>query len=81
MIAEPETQLTEKLPEQQLLKLEEATKDRQEKESPVLGSISKAAEPAGRKETAEKAEKAEKAAAQPKQLSQLVRKREVKEEL
>lgn len=77
MIAEPESQLTEKLPEQQLLKLEEATKDRQEKESPVLGSISKAAEPAGRKETAEKAEKA----AQPEQLSQLVRKREVKEEL
>ncbi|XP_041522377.1 protein disulfide-isomerase-like protein of the testis [Microtus oregoni] len=77
VIAEPETQLTEKLPEQQLLKLEEATRDRQEKESSVLGSISKAAEPAGRKETAEKAEKA----AQPEQLSQLVRKREVKEEL
>lgn len=77
MIAEPETQLIEKLPEQQLLKLEEATKDRQEKESPVLGSISKGAEPAGRKETAEKAEKE----AQPEQLSQLVRKQEVNEEL
>lgn len=77
MIAEPEIQLIEKLPEQQLLKLEEAAKDRQEKESPVLGSTSKAAEPAGRKETAEKAEKV----AQPEQLSQLARKREVKEEL
>lgn len=77
MIAEPEIQLIEKLPEQQLLKLEEAAKDRQEKVSPVLGSTSKAAEPARRKETAEKAEKV----AQPEQLSQLARKREVKEEL
>lgn len=77
MIAEPEIQLIEKLPEQQLLKLEEAAKDRQEKESPVLGSTSKAAEPARRKETAEKVEKV----AQPEQLSQLARKREVKEEL
>lgn len=77
MIAEPETQLIEKLPEQQLLKLEEATKDRQEKVPPVLGSTSKAAEPAGRKETAKKAEKV----AQLEQLSQPARKREVKEEL
>lgn len=77
MIAEPEIQLIEKLPEQQLLKLEEAAKDRQEKVSPVLGSTSKAAEPARRKETAEKAEKV----APPEQLSQLARKREVKEEL
>ncbi|XP_059124026.1 protein disulfide-isomerase-like protein of the testis isoform X2 [Peromyscus eremicus] len=78
VIAEPETQLTEKSPEQQLPKLEEATKqDRRVKESPVLESMSKAAEPAGRKDTAEQQEEA----AQGKPPPPPGRKPEVKEEL
>ncbi|ERE80013.1 protein disulfide-isomerase-like protein of the testis isoform X2 [Cricetulus griseus] len=77
VIAEPETQLIEKLPEQQLLKLEDATlEDRQMKESPVLESISKPAEPV-RTETADEEEEV----AQRKQPPQPGRKPEVKEEL
>ncbi|OBS63794.1 hypothetical protein A6R68_24193, partial [Neotoma lepida] len=79
VIAEPETQLIENLPEQQLPKLEDASKqDRQVKESPMLESISKLAEPAGRKETAEEEEEE---VAQEKQLPPPGRKLEVKEEL
>ncbi|KAL1774153.1 disulfide-isomerase of the testis [Sigmodon hispidus] len=78
VIAESETQPIETLPEQQSPRLEDATKqDKRAKESPVLGSISKPAEPARRKETAEEA----KVAAEEKQPPEAGRKREVKDEL
>ncbi|XP_012968159.1 protein disulfide-isomerase-like protein of the testis [Mesocricetus auratus] len=81
VIAEPETQLTEKLPEQPLLKLEDAAiEDRQAKESSVLGSISEPTEPVRRTETVEEEEEEEEVA-QRKQPPQPGRKPEVKEEL
>ncbi|XP_021023382.1 protein disulfide-isomerase-like protein of the testis isoform X2 [Mus caroli] len=78
VLAEPEIQLIEKLPENPLLKIEDTSKqDRPGKESPVLDSISKPEEPERRKETAER----EEAAAQQKEQPKPERKLEVKEEL
>lgn len=78
VLAEPEIQLIEKLPENPLLKIEDTSKqDRPVKESPVLDSIRKPEEPERRKETAER----EAAAAQPKEQPKPERKLEVKEEL
>ncbi|XP_034339982.1 protein disulfide-isomerase-like protein of the testis isoform X2 [Arvicanthis niloticus] len=78
VLAEPEIQLIEKLPEKPLLKIEDTTKqDKPAKESPAPGSISKQEEPERRKETTEKEEEK----ALPKEQPKPERKLEVKEEL
>ncbi|GAB1292606.1 Protein disulfide-isomerase-like protein of the testis [Apodemus speciosus] len=77
VLAEPEIQLMEKLPENPLLKIDTTKQDRPAKESPALGSVSKPEEPERRKETAER----EKEAAQLKEQPKPEKKVEVKEEL
>ncbi|XP_028620123.1 protein disulfide-isomerase-like protein of the testis isoform X1 [Grammomys surdaster] len=79
VLAEPEIQLIEKLPEKPLPKIEDTTKqNRPAKESAVPGSVSKQEEPERRKETTEKEEEEE---ALPKEQPKPERKLKVKEEL
>ncbi|XP_052031069.1 protein disulfide-isomerase-like protein of the testis [Apodemus sylvaticus] len=77
VLAEPEIQLMDKLPENPLLKIDTTKQDRPAKESPATGSISKPEEPERGKETAER----EKEAAQLKEQPKPEKKVEVKEEL
>ncbi|XP_063142458.1 protein disulfide-isomerase-like protein of the testis isoform X4 [Rattus norvegicus] len=78
VLAEPEMQHIDKLPEKPPLKVEDTSKqDRPAKESPALGSISQPEELERRKETAEK----EKKVAQPKEQPKPERKLDIKEEL
>lgn len=77
VLAEPEIQLMEKLPENPLLKIDTTKQDRPATEPPVPGSVSEPEEPERRKETAER----EKEAAQLKEQPKPEKKVEVKEEL